>query len=88
MYVYVKSEPGLWTVGHYTPDGKWVAESDHDSEQDAADRVNTLNGGTTAPVDKLVRLARLFNEWRLGNARLHDVDAAFDEVEQFVAANT
>ena len=28
MYVYIKSEPGLWTVGFYDPNGKWIPESD------------------------------------------------------------
>ena len=45
MYVYIKSEPGLWTVGFYSPDGKWHPESDHDSVDEAAKRVYWLNGG-------------------------------------------
>ena len=45
MYVYVKSEPQLWTVGFYTPDGEWIAESDYDNKADAAERVHWLNGG-------------------------------------------
>lgn len=45
MYVYIKSEPGLWTVGFYTPSGEWVPESDHKSEAKAAERVHWLNGG-------------------------------------------
>ncbi len=44
MYVYIRSEPGLWTVGHYDPQGKWLAESDHDSADKAAARVAWLNG--------------------------------------------
>ena len=44
MYVYKLSEPGLWTVGFYEPDGKWIAESDHDSPELAAARVARLNG--------------------------------------------
>ena len=24
MYVYIKSEQYLWTVGFYSPDGKWI----------------------------------------------------------------
>jgi hypothetical protein len=44
MYVYIKSEPGLWTVGFYRPDGKWEAESDHDTSESAAERVHYLNG--------------------------------------------
>jgi len=44
-YVYIKSEPGLWTVGFYRPDGRWEPESDWDKAEDAADRVHYLNGG-------------------------------------------
>jgi hypothetical protein len=45
MYVYIKSEPQLWTVGFYKPDGEWIAESDHDTKESAAERVRYLNGG-------------------------------------------
>lgn len=45
-YVYINSEPGLWTVGFYQPSGKWEAESDHSSTEGAAARVHYLNGGT------------------------------------------
>lgn len=45
MFVYVRSEPNLWTVGHYSPDGKWYPESDHGSPDAAAERVHWLNGG-------------------------------------------
>lgn len=45
MYVYRKSEPSLWTVGFYSPDGQWNAESDHPSPDEAAKRVHYLNGG-------------------------------------------
>ena len=44
MYVYIKSEPGLWTVGFYDPAGRWQPESDHNSREDAAARVHYLNG--------------------------------------------
>lgn len=45
MYVYIQSEPGLYTVGHYEPgNGKWIAESDHESRDEAAARVCELNG--------------------------------------------
>ena len=46
MYVYKNSEPGLWTVGYYDPDGKWQAESDHETTTAAAERVAWLNGST------------------------------------------
>jgi hypothetical protein len=44
-WVYIKSEPGLWTVGFYKPNGEWEPESDHDSGEKAAKRINYLNGG-------------------------------------------
>lgn len=45
MFVYVRSEANLWTVGHYTPSGGWIAESDHGTAAEAAERVHWLNGG-------------------------------------------
>jgi hypothetical protein len=45
MYVYLKSEPGLFTVGFYDPAGKWHSDSDHESREAAAQRCNYLNGG-------------------------------------------
>jgi len=44
MYVYIKSEPTLWTVGFYTPSGEWMPESDHGDKEAAAKRVAYLNG--------------------------------------------
>ena len=44
-WVYVQSEPGLWTVGFYAPDGRWHSDSDWDNREDAAKRVSFLNGG-------------------------------------------
>ena len=44
MYVYINSEPGLWTVGFYSPDGLWIPESDHETAEKAAERVHYLNG--------------------------------------------
>ena len=44
MYVYIKSEPTLYTVGFYNPDGKWIPESDYDTKEEAAKRVHYLNG--------------------------------------------
>ena len=52
-YVYIRSEPGLWTVGFYKPSGEWEAESDHNSPQKAADRAMRLNGGPVAELDTL-----------------------------------
>ncbi len=47
MYVYIKSESCLWTVGFYSPDGKWNPESDHNTKESASQRVHYLNGGHT-----------------------------------------
>jgi hypothetical protein len=44
MYVYIQSEPALFTVGFYSPDGAWHPDSDHASRNDAAKRVAFLNG--------------------------------------------
>ncbi len=51
MYVYINSEPGLWTVGFYSPDGFWQAESDHTDAEKAAEKVAWLNGGVV--IEKL-----------------------------------
>jgi hypothetical protein len=51
-WVYLNSEPQLWTVGFYDSNGEWHPESDHASEQEAALRVNFLNGGNA---DSLTR---------------------------------
>jgi hypothetical protein len=45
MYIYKRSEPRLWTVGAYAPEGAWIPESDHSSPDEAARRVHYLNGG-------------------------------------------
>lgn len=44
-WVYMQFEPGLWTVGFYSPDGQWHPESDYTSREAAAERVHYLNGG-------------------------------------------
>ena len=44
-WVYILSEPGVYTVGFYDPTGKWQPDSDHGSQEKAAARVHYLNGG-------------------------------------------
>ena len=57
MYVYVRSESALWTVGFYDPAGKWITESDHASKVAAAARVHYLNGrDSTADPEMLAAL--------------------------------
>jgi hypothetical protein len=55
-YVYIRSEPQLWTVGFYAPDSKWHPESDHDSSEEAAERVIRLNGGEVEDTRRLDRI--------------------------------
>ena len=57
MYVYIQSEPGLWTVGFYDPSGKWHPDSDHKNRETAADRVAYLNG-SHIETDKPIYAAR------------------------------
>lgn len=45
MWVYIKSESNLWTVGFYAPNGIWHTDSDHSTQVAAAERVHYLNGG-------------------------------------------
>lgn len=44
MWVYLLSEPGLFTVGFFDPNGKWHPDNDYNNREDAADRVAYLNG--------------------------------------------
>jgi hypothetical protein len=43
-WVYIQSEPSLWTVGFYSPDGEWHTDSDHRTREEAAKRTAWLNG--------------------------------------------
>jgi hypothetical protein len=51
-YVYIKSEPHLWTVGFYDPEGIWHPDSDKPSKDEAANRVRFLNGGFVTKGDE------------------------------------
>ena len=58
QWVYWQSEPSLWTVGYYTPDGTRELESDHGKAEDAAQRVHYLNGGINAELLAVVKVAK------------------------------
>jgi len=45
VWLYVRTESDLYTVGFYDPEGKWHPESDHNTSDHAAQRVHWLNGG-------------------------------------------
>lgn len=64
MYVYIQSEPGLWTVGFYDPAGQWHGDSDHNIREDAAKRVAWLNGSSQE--DRIARLETLLEEHEAG----------------------
>ena len=66
MWFYINSELGLWTVGFYTPDGKFVPESDCYSKQQAAAHVNYLNGGRGVPEADQRGEAGALAEWFVG----------------------
>jgi len=51
-WVYIQTEPRLWTVGVYDGNGKFQPESDHDSSEDAAKQVHYLNGGSSQPSER------------------------------------
>lgn len=80
-YVYIKSEPGLWTVGHYDG-GEWEPQSDHSKESEAAARVAELNGGgrpesrDPAHVVRLVKtldeIAVALNDWYAERQAAHE----------------
>jgi hypothetical protein len=73
-YIYIQSEPSLWTVGFYDPHGKFVAQSDHDSEEGAEKQVRLLNGGSTEDMAARVSaLERTASEYRLSIARAEQV---------------
>lgn len=57
-YVYIKSEPQLYTVGHYDPTGKWHTDSDHNDRNEAAARAHYLNGGTDRRARDIEEAAR------------------------------
>lgn len=46
MWVYKPLDGGKWVVGFYQPDGTWMADGEFDTRDQAAARVNYLNGGS------------------------------------------
>ncbi len=66
MYVYKRTEFSpycLYTVGYYEPNGKWIAESDHDNTGDAAKRVAFLNGSGSINTEEQDLFAIAFCSW-------------------------
>jgi hypothetical protein len=63
-WVYLRSEPGLWTVGYYDCNDRWQSDSDHDSSDDAAKRCAYLNGHDGATAAERDRLRERVTEYR------------------------
>lgn len=68
MYVYKMTEPNLWTVGFFE-NGRWHAESDHNSKEEAAQRVMSLNGNSVCINRDSVTYSRFLDIQRA----VHDV---------------
>ena len=45
MYIFQKTEPGIWSVGDFNTDGKWETESEFPTAAEASQRAHFLNGG-------------------------------------------
>ena len=56
-YVYIRSEPSLYTVGFYDPTGRWQPDSDWNTKDEASKRVIELNGGRIVPASGRDRVA-------------------------------
>jgi hypothetical protein len=67
IYVYIRSETQLWTVGYYGPADEWRPESDYDNADEAANRVAYLNGDsnplTEVAPDMLEALKKFVATW-------------------------
>lgn len=50
MYIYKSTGRGIFAVGFYDPDGKFVTETVYPEYEAAAERVHYLNGGINPEV--------------------------------------
>lgn len=49
-WIYIQTEPGLFTVGREDSNGTWIPDSDWDSKKEAGDHIHYLNGGNSGRV--------------------------------------
>lgn len=61
-FIYIQSEPELWTVGHYDPKGTFIPESDHSTPGEAGGRVGFLNGGNYGSKAVVNRYGAFYSE--------------------------
>lgn len=59
MYTVINSEPGLYTVGFYSPNNNWHPYEDFIDKEKAGEKCNYLNGGK---IPKPVLLLRIPTE--------------------------
>ena len=83
-YVVKNFEPGLWTVGHYQPDGKFDPEADYTDPVAAGQRCHFLNGGGDAARAELAQAAESNARLR---AQLADLRTSLDYCAGQWAAN-
>jgi len=81
-YGYKQTEPGLYTVGFYSPGGEWHPDSDHGSKQAAADRVAFLNGGGCSPAASADLWKSKYNVSEAKVNQLHEALAIATEIAQ------
>jgi hypothetical protein len=87
-YVYIQSEPNLWTVGFYDSMGNWHPESDFGDQGDAAARVHYLNGGAEdINTDMLEACEALLEMWDDVADKI-DWGSAFFDVSTIAKMNT
>ncbi len=55
-FVYIRSEPQLWTTGFYKPDGTWEPDDDFPSPGQAGNRAAFLNGAGSIEKDNQIKV--------------------------------
>ena len=82
LHSQIKNEkyPDLWTVGFDDPASKWQPVSDHNSEEDAAERVDYLNH----PVTCVTEMTRERAIEELDRLSAHDPEASHFEADEII----
>jgi hypothetical protein len=73
-YVYVRSEPQLWTTGFYKPNGDWEPDDDFGSPSEAGNRVAFLNGAGS--IEKSNEIKVLEEEVKILRGLIKTIDDA------------
>ena len=82
-WVYIRTEPGLYTVGFFDPDKKFHTDSDHCDREDAANRVAFLNGFLSEDFEHfkldMARLENRLTELQTGLSNMAEQFSSFRE---------